>query len=125
MSKKAVRLLIILLLFWVTGGQWVVLQSLAWVNMVRDYSRTDTVCHAISNTFDGNHPCPMCRLIQKQRSEESKNQKSAPEVKKPELFLVAYADLKVTLIRVGKIGFTPLDFQNWKQAPLSPPPKTA
>ena len=124
MSKKAVRLSIILLLFWATGGQTLLMQTIAWVNMVRNYSNSDTVCHALSKTFDGNHPCKLCLLIQKQKSEENKNRKTVSKEEKSDLFLVVFADLRVTFNRIGKAGFVTIGFQNWQQRPLSPPPKT-
>ena len=125
MSKTLGRFSILLLVFWVTGGQWLALQSVAWVTMVRDYSRNDSVRHAFSKTFDGNHPCPLCRAIQKQKSEESRNQKAASKVEKAELFFVVFADLRVTLQRVGPTCSTPQALHAWDPLPPSPPPKNA
>lgn len=71
MSKVWKTSLLLALAFWVAGGQWLLLQSVAWVNMVRDYSQNQTLCQALTKTFDGNHPCPLCRFIQKEKTAQS------------------------------------------------------
>jgi hypothetical protein len=47
------------------GLHWCALQSVAWVGMLIDYSRSGSVASAIEKTFDGRHPCPLCRAISK------------------------------------------------------------
>jgi hypothetical protein len=54
------------------GLHWALLQTLAWTGMIVTYSRQDSFTEAISKTFDGQHPCPLCRAIQKGRAEEKK-----------------------------------------------------
>ena len=41
------------------------LQVTAWVGMLFSYSQDNSVATAIEMTFDGEHPCPMCKKIQK------------------------------------------------------------
>ncbi len=40
--------------------------------MVITYSQLGSVQEAISKTFDGKHPCPLCKAIQKGRAAEKK-----------------------------------------------------
>ena len=47
------------------GLQWAALQSIAWVGMLIDYSRSGSIASAIEKTFDGRHPCPLCNAIHK------------------------------------------------------------
>src|SRR5271155_5291439 len=47
------------------GLHWCALQSGAWVGMLINYSRSGSVASAIEKTFDGQHPCPLCRAISK------------------------------------------------------------
>mgnify|MGYP003600782286 FL=1 len=41
-----------------------VLQVVAWAGMIVNYSRDAEISEAIEMTFDGEHPCPMCKVIQ-------------------------------------------------------------
>ena len=58
------------------GGHWVIFQSVAWANMFCDYTRaskavsTQTIKRAAIKTFDGKHPCQMCKKIAKAQSKE-------------------------------------------------------
>lgn len=46
-----------------TGLQWAVLQTVAWAGMLTSNLRTHGVSEAMSDTFDGRHPCPICLAI--------------------------------------------------------------
>ena len=50
-----------------TGSQWVVLQSVAWANMWVRYAQQEGGAAAWEKTFDGRHPCPLCRKVQEGR----------------------------------------------------------
>ncbi|MBV9390341.1 MAG: hypothetical protein JOY96_00460 [Verrucomicrobia bacterium] len=54
------------------GGQWLVLQTTAWVEMIVHYSRSNNIENAISQTFDGNHLCPFCLSIAKAKRDQQK-----------------------------------------------------
>ena len=45
------------------------LQVVAWTGMLIVRSQTSSLSDAIHTTFDGQHPCPMCRMIQDQHQE--------------------------------------------------------
>ncbi len=55
-----------------SGGHWVVLQSVAWATMIADYARTSRISEAVVKTFDGEHPCALCKSIAKGRASENK-----------------------------------------------------
>lgn len=52
------------------GGQWVVVQTAAWVGMFVEFSSTGSLEAALGKTFDGKHPCRFCFAVQKGTSEE-------------------------------------------------------
>ena len=56
------------------GAHWAVLQTVAWTGMIVSYSRDASFTEALSKTFDGQHPCCMCKMIQKGRAEETKQE---------------------------------------------------
>jgi hypothetical protein len=55
------------------GGHWLGLQSIAWAKMIVDYSQSCSIAQAVAYTFDGEHPCDMCKHINKARSGEKKH----------------------------------------------------
>lgn len=53
------------------GGQWMVLQGVAWLGMAVTYSvESGSFSSGLSKTFDGEHPCPLCRAVKKASQEE-------------------------------------------------------
>lgn len=54
------------------------LQVTAWARMLFSYSQENSVATAIEMTFDGEHPCPMCKKIQKAEGSSGGDRLSAP-----------------------------------------------
>lgn len=84
---------ICLAMFSIAGGHWAVLQTIAWAQMVRDYSQTTSVAEAIEKTFSGEAPCSMCKSIAKAKTQEQKAPATVKLDKKAETFTVAASDL--------------------------------
>ena len=78
--RAAIRFATVLVLVLSLGLHWALLQSIAWVGMIASYSRVASLAEALSKTFDGKHPCCLCKLIQKGRAEE-KQQEQKQKVK--------------------------------------------
>lgn len=53
------------------GLHWALLQTVAWTGMLVSYSRDASLVDAVSKTFDGKHPCRLCKAIRKGQAEES------------------------------------------------------
>nr|MCH1922634.1 hypothetical protein [Shewanella ferrihydritica] len=53
------------------GGHWGVMQAVAWTSMLADYSAQDGFVVGAKKTFDGEHPCCMCKAIQEGKKKES------------------------------------------------------
>ena len=68
--KGAVILLLVLSL----GLHWTLLQTVAWTGMVIAYSQQSSFQEAVAKTFDGNHPCALCKIVKQGRAEEQKHQ---------------------------------------------------
>jgi len=63
------------------GLHTVVIQSAAWAGMLVSYSlKSGSVVQAVSETFDGEHPCELCKLAQQQADKEPADDKQAPKV---------------------------------------------
>jgi len=63
------------------GLHWGFFQSVAWVGMVVGYSQDAPLKEALVKTFDGKHPCSLCKEIAKGKQSEKKSE-SAPVAKK-------------------------------------------
>jgi hypothetical protein len=56
------------------GLHWVVLQSLAWTSMLAGNLRHDSLAQAVTHTFDGQHPCCLCKAIAAGKKSEKKSE---------------------------------------------------
>ena len=54
---------LILALLAATGMHWAMLQSAAWAAMLANNLRAASVVEAVERTFDGKHPCSLCKQI--------------------------------------------------------------
>ena len=63
MFYRLPRLAIVAALACSLGLHWGFLQSMARVGMVVNYSQGGTVGDALAKTFDGKHPCALCKAI--------------------------------------------------------------
>ena len=80
MLRKAGLLGAALAMFAIAGGHWAVLQSVAWAGMLADYTRASgSWLTGVEQTFDGEHPCSLCREIAVAKGQE----KSRPEPSSP------------------------------------------
>jgi len=70
------------------GGHWLVLQSAAWVGMFASNLTTTSVAEAWSKTFDGKHPCKLCKVV-REGTKAAKKQDSQKIEIKLDLLLVA------------------------------------
>ena len=72
------KFLVVVALVTTTGLHWAVLQSVAWTTMLADNLRTQSLTEAVTHTFDGNHPCCLCKAIAAGRKSEQKKEFTAP-----------------------------------------------
>ncbi len=67
------------------GFHWAFLQSVAWVGMMVNFSTEGSVQQAIVKTFDGHHPCQLCKIVRAGKKSEDK-QESKLNLKKLDFF---------------------------------------
>ncbi|MFV0415247.1 MAG: hypothetical protein ACK5NG_02650 [Chthoniobacterales bacterium] len=69
------------------GGHWIVLQSIAWTQMMVEYSENGTpFTEAAIKTFSGEFPCSMCLKIEEGRQHEQSQPTIVQNIKKHEVF---------------------------------------
>jgi hypothetical protein len=81
MFKRLSKWIVVVPLVLVTGGHWALLQSVAWVSMAARYSHDSMLKEALVKTFDGQHPCGLCKLVEKGKSAEKKQDTLRVDVK--------------------------------------------
>lgn len=64
-----------------TGVHWAALQTVAWTTMLATHLRHDSLAEAVNKTFDGQHPCCLCRAIAAAKQSEKKSAALAPALK--------------------------------------------
>ncbi len=69
---RRVTLLVVLGAFiFSCGGQWAVLQGVAWANMIREYSEMVPLSQAVQMTFSGQYPCAICKAIAEKKVQDN------------------------------------------------------
>lgn len=81
--RNLIRTLTALLLVLTLGLHWALLQTVAWTGMIVSYSQGNSIREALNMTFDGEHPCPLCKVIKQGRAAEKNQEKEAPANKLP------------------------------------------
>jgi hypothetical protein len=84
MFTRLGHVLLIIAMLSATGTHWFVLQSVAWSSMLAAHLRDGSFTDAVQKTFDGRHPCGLCKQIAKGKQEE-KNSELRSEWKKVDL----------------------------------------
>lgn len=117
------HVLLILALLGATGGHWAVLQTIAWADMLQSNLQSESVATALTKTFDGRHPCKMCKQI----SAGKKAEKTTPlplELKKlefinerPVFVFAAPQDYRLAPILLSNL-------ESLSRQPSVPPPRT-
>ena len=64
-----------------TGLHWAALQTVAWTTMLADNLCGESFTTAVSQTFDGDHPCPLCKAIAAGKKAEKKCAAVSPNIK--------------------------------------------
>lgn len=126
MARLVCRWLTVLVLVLVTGGHWLALQSVAWAGMLIRYSLEGSVSQAMVRTFDGQHPCRLCKVVRQGRSEEQRQESNHSDrggVRKLDLLPVTGSVGDANLDGEGAlVVFGPTHEMPWRSSPPRVPP---
>jgi hypothetical protein len=84
--RKLGHVCLVVALLAAIGGHWAVLQTLAWTNMLAENLQTASLSEAVEKTFDGKHPCCLCKAITQGKKSEKKRE-CPVQLKKMEFIL--------------------------------------
>jgi hypothetical protein len=117
------QVLMIVALLAATGAHWGALQSVAWTTMLAENLRSDPLSQALTNTFDGKHPCPLCKMVAAGKDAEKKSD-FTPQLKKLEF---PPSPESLVLIAPARFHFL-LQADSFAESrtspPLTPPPRS-
>lgn len=115
----------VVVLVGLSGAQWWVLQSVAWSGMIVSYSAKSGILKGVEQTFDGDHPCPMCKAIKKVRESESRSTDALAPIQRSVELLGVLASTEIFLTRATFPSPTviPLQAEARDFAPPVPPPR--
>jgi hypothetical protein len=83
MFPRLVKYLLVCALMFSIGGHWLVLQSVAWTTMfAANLSNHASASEALSQTFDGEHPCSLCQVVKAGKASEQKGKLPSLTLKK-------------------------------------------
>ena len=111
------KFLVVATLVLTTGAHWAALQTVAWTTMLANSLRTQSFTEAVSNTFDGKHPCCLCKAIAAGKKSEKQSEAVAP-VLKLEFPPVAG---RIVLLPPAQFEFLPLADAFAETLPAKPP----
>jgi len=105
------------------GLHWIALQSLAWTTMVIDYSKRAPLCRAITQTFDGAHPCSLCHAVNSGKNSEKKSDLQSPA---PRIDMICASCATSLLQPFVPVEYAARDFSFDKvgRSPPVPPPRS-
>jgi len=68
------KVLMLLAMMIATSSHWAMLQSAAWTGMLARNVCTGSFVDALEKTFDGKHPCSLCKVIAAGKKSEKKQE---------------------------------------------------
>jgi hypothetical protein len=80
-SVRCGKFLVVAVLVLSTGAHWAALQSVAWTAMLANNLCCDSFPQAVCKTFDGAHPCCLCKAIAAAKKSEKKSEALARTLK--------------------------------------------
>lgn len=104
------------------GLHWAFFQSVAWMGMIVSYSHDAPLTEALTKTFDGKHPCCLCKQIAKGKQSEKKSE-PAPVVKKLELLCSSTIFVFCNTSPGYEIQWPERFWSSVLQTPRLPPPR--
>ena len=81
------KLMLVLALSLSLGAHWPILQSVAWTSMIVRFAWSGTFSEALVKTFDGQHPCALCRMVSDGKKSEQEKQQPLLKIQKFDPFL--------------------------------------
>lgn len=122
--RRILQLSVAAVLVLAVGGHWMLLQSFAWVRMTVNFSQTAPLEEALRKTFNGEHPCALCKAVQNGKQSEKETDRRALD-KKIDLFCPRSEFHIVHPVKRPPVLVAFQDLSSRAEAPPRPPPKAS
>jgi hypothetical protein len=122
MFKRLTHVLLLFALLFAMGGQHLVLQSIAWTTMLANNLSSFPLQEAVSKTFDGKHPCCICKAVEAGRNSEQKKE-FAPLTFKLEFPLLGENPFLAAPSQFSLLPAQNISAKSFLREPVTPPPR--
>jgi hypothetical protein len=117
------KIFLIITLVTMLGAHWAALQTVAWTAMLADNLQSSSFHEAVAKTFDGQHPCRLCKAIAAGKKSEHKSEAVSPTLK------LEFPPVNENFVLVAPAQFQLLPLENLSakslaQKPLLQPPRS-
>ena len=116
------KVLVVFALVATLGAHWALLQTVAWTTMLASNLQSESLHDAMVKTFDGQHPCALCKVIAKAKK-SSKKAEYPQTLTKFEFPLAAQCSLFVALAPFDPVPTADVFVESLPQRPPTPPPR--
>ena len=126
--RLVARIALVITLMFSIGGHWALVQGAAWAGMFVSFAKHDSVAEAFTKTFDGQHPCKLCKAVESGSHESKQNGSKTPnELKKVDLFTEAslMPDIGVPEQARALSDVMTVHASTRAETPDAPPPRAA
>jgi hypothetical protein len=107
------------------GLHWTALQTIAWTTMlVSNAKQTSSLAEAVAKTFDGNHPCGLCKRISSAQHSQKKSE-AQPTQSKSDLICTVRAVRIISSFNDFHYAESIVRLYEREQSPPVPPPRAA
>jgi hypothetical protein len=120
--RKFGHVLMIIAVLTATGTHWLAFQSVAWTAMLAENLETSSFQRALQRTFDGKHPCCLCKQIAKDKQSEKKSDVQV-ELKKPDFSHNRFEFVFCAPSDFYEVRAAENEALSLTRAPALPPPK--
>jgi hypothetical protein len=116
------KVFVVLVLVSTLSAHWALLQTVAWTTMLANNLQSGSLQDAMAKTFDGNHPCCLCKAIANAKNSQQKNHMT---LEKQKLDFPPY-DQQLVLIAPSRLDLFSRKnsfAESFFPKPLTPPPR--
>lgn len=105
-------------------GPWAILQPVAWLGMVANFAHQGPFYQAICKTFDGHHPCVLCKAIEAGKTKDHQHPQEGPQTGQELKLCFPPPPFSLVSSRVFLVPPGPLvSFGPRAEPPPTPPPR--
>jgi len=123
--SRIISIWLLLVMLVITNLHLPVLQVGAWAGMLVEYSRGNTFIDAMEMTFDGDHPCEMCKVIKAEQTKSDTDHLQAETQNRLLLFIEPILAWTHELHLLEILDSFPASLSQLTHQPETPPPRSA